>query len=88
MGESRGIIFLREASIEKVFLEFYRKMTILQAYLCLIRKNMAKLKIQTGNDNPILRSVSESIKLHELKKYKNLADDMLRHIKNPENGGI
>jgi peptide deformylase len=49
---------------------------------------MSKLKIQTGDTNEILRSISDPIKPHELKKYRHLAEDMVKHIKNPDNGGV
>jgi peptide deformylase len=46
---------------------------------------MSKLKIETGDDNEILRSVSDAIKPVELKQYRALADNMIKHIKNPDN---
>lgn len=49
---------------------------------------MPKLKIETGDDNEILRTVSEAIKPAELKQYRGLAEDMIKHIKNPDNGGV
>jgi peptide deformylase len=49
---------------------------------------MSKLKIETWDDNEILRSVSESIKPNEIKKYQPLATDMIKYIKNPDNGGV
>ena len=49
---------------------------------------MSKLKIQTWDDNEILRSISDPIKSHELRLYKSLALDMVKHIKNPENWGV
>ncbi len=49
---------------------------------------MPKLKIETGDDNEILRSISSPIRNDEIRKYKWLAEDMLKHIKNPDNGGI
>jgi peptide deformylase len=49
---------------------------------------MPKLKIETGDDNEILRSISEIIKPAELKQYRSLAEDMVKHIKNPDNGGV
>ncbi len=49
---------------------------------------MARLKIQTWETNSILRTVSEPIQTTELKKYRTLADDMIKHIKNPDNGGV
>ncbi len=49
---------------------------------------MPKLKIETWDDNEILRSVSEIIKPNEIKKYQPLALDMIKYIKNPDNGGV
>ena len=49
---------------------------------------MPKLTIETGEDNEILRSVSDVIKPAELKQYRALADSMIKHIKNPDNGGV
>lgn len=49
---------------------------------------MPKLKIQTWDDNEILRSVSTPISPQEIKKYRSLAEDMVKHIKNPDNGGV
>lgn len=49
---------------------------------------MAKLKIETWDENEILRTVSETIKPSELKQYRSLAEDMVKHIKNPDNGGV
>lgn len=49
---------------------------------------MAKLKIQTWDDNEILRTISTPITPAELKKYRSLAEDMVKHIKNPDNGGV
>jgi peptide deformylase len=49
---------------------------------------MPKLKIQTWETNEILREVSTIISQSELKKYRTLADEMIKHIKNPDNGGV
>ncbi len=49
---------------------------------------MAKLQIETWDDNEILRSVSDMIWAQEVKKYRSLAEDMIKHIKNPDNGGV
>lgn len=49
---------------------------------------MTKITLQTGYNNQILRTVSESVKPHELRNYKKLADIMLKYIKNPKNGGV
>ena len=53
-----------------------------------ISTNMPKLTIETGDDNEILRSVSDIIKPTELKQYRSLAESMVKHIKNPDNGGV
>lgn len=49
-------------------------------------KNM--LHIETGQENKILRNVSQEIKKNEIKNYKKLGNEMLKHIKNPENWGV
>ncbi len=49
---------------------------------------MPKLQIETWDDNEILRSVSVMIWATEIKKYRSLAEDMVKHIKNPDNGGV
>lgn len=46
------------------------------------------LKIETGMNNEILRTVSEPLKQDEIKKYHKLGKEMLKHIKDPENGGV
>ncbi len=46
------------------------------------------LHIETWLDNPILRKVSEEIKLSEIKKYVKLGKEMKRYIKDPDNGGV
>lgn len=73
--------------IELYYLEFYKKSLIIQLKLIdfLIFYRMPKLNIQTGLTNEILRSISEPIKSHELKQYKTLALDMIKHIKDPDN---
>lgn len=45
-----------------------------------------KITIETGVNNAILREISTPVALNELRNYKSLADDMLKHIKNPKNG--
>jgi peptide deformylase len=47
-----------------------------------------KLIIQTGTSNEILRNVSTPVKPDEMKKAILLAEDMVKHIKNPDNGGV
>ncbi len=49
---------------------------------------MPKLTIEIGYDNEILRSISDVIKPSELKQYRSLAESMVKHIKNPDNGGV
>lgn len=49
---------------------------------------MTKLHIETGKDNTILRTVSAEVKAHELRSIRTLAENMLKHIKNPRNGGV
>ncbi len=49
---------------------------------------MSKLKIQTGEDNEVLRTLSSPIAQNEIKKYRATAEDMIKHIKNPDNGGV
>ena len=49
---------------------------------------MPKLQIQTWDQNEILRSISEAIKPSEVRQYRSLAEDMIRYIKNPDNGWV
>ena len=42
-----------------------------------------RLKIETGNDNPILRAVSPEIRPDEFRKYAPLAQDMVKYVKDP-----
>ncbi|MFZ3233414.1 MAG: hypothetical protein WA194_08040 [Patescibacteria group bacterium] len=42
-----------------------------------------RLKIETGNDNPVLRAVSPEIRQDEFRKYAPLADAMVKYVKNP-----
>ncbi len=46
------------------------------------------LKIQKWVTNEILRKVSEEIKKEELQKYVKLWQEMLKYIKDPENGWV
>lgn len=46
------------------------------------------LKVETGVNNEILRESSENIKLSEIKKYEKLGNEMIKYIKNPENGWV
>lgn len=47
---------------------------------------MSKLSIQTGDENIVLRKVSEPVKAGEIRAHKKLIEDMLKYIKNPRNG--
>ncbi|PZM84905.1 peptide deformylase [Candidatus Gracilibacteria bacterium] len=46
------------------------------------------LKIETGENNEILRSVAKEIKVNELNNAIKLGKEMLKYIKNPKNGGV
>jgi peptide deformylase len=46
------------------------------------------LQIETGKENPILREIAKNIKTSEWKQYVKLGKEMLRYIKDSENGGI
>lgn len=65
-----------------------RKVLLFKCIFFFLSTNMPKLTIETGDDNEILRSVSDSIKPAELKQYRGIAESMVKHIKNPENGGV
>lgn len=47
-----------------------------------------RFTIETGKANEILRTKSEPVTQAELRKYVRLADDMVRYIKDPDNGGV
>ena len=47
-----------------------------------------KFTIQTGKTNEILRTKSEVVTPAELRKYTRLAEDMVKYIKDPDNGGV
>ncbi len=47
-----------------------------------------KFIIETGKTNDILRTKSDPVTQTELKKYQKFAEDMVRYIKNPDNGGV
>lgn len=49
---------------------------------------MAKLTIQTWETNDILRTLSTPILQSELRKYRSLAEDMVKYIKNSDNGWV
>lgn len=46
------------------------------------------LKVETWVNNEILRENSEVIKLSEIKKYEKLGNEMIKYIKNPDNGWV
>lgn len=46
------------------------------------------LKIETGKDNPILRTVCEPIKKSEWKQYVKLGKQMVSYIKDPDHAGV
>jgi len=46
------------------------------------------LQIETGKDNPILRTVCEPIKQNEWKKYVKLWKEMVSYIKDPEHAWV
>lgn len=47
-----------------------------------------RFTIQTGKTNDILRMKSTPVTPAEFRKYTRLAEDMVRYIKNPDNGGV
>lgn len=49
---------------------------------------MTKFTIEQGYTNPTLRTVSSTIANHDIRKYKKIADDMIKYIKNPKNGWV
>ena len=44
-----------------------------------------KLKIETWDENKILRSVSDPVRKNELKEYAKLGKEMVKYVKNPDN---
>lgn len=46
------------------------------------------LQIETGEDNKILRKISKEISKDKLKKYVKIGKEMIKYIKNPDNGGV
>ncbi len=46
------------------------------------------LKIETWEDNKVLRKKSKPIKREKLWKYVKLWKEMVKYIKNPDNGGV
>lgn len=47
-----------------------------------------RFTIQTGKTNDILRTKSTPVTPAELRKYTHIAEDMVRYVKNPDNGGV
>lgn len=47
-----------------------------------------RLKIETGDDNAILRTVSPEIRPDEFRKYAPLAEAMVKYVKNPANRSV
>ncbi|MFK7779812.1 MAG: peptide deformylase [Candidatus Gracilibacteria bacterium] len=45
-------------------------------------------KIETGTDNPILRRIADKVLDKDFKKAIKLGKDMIKYIKNPDNGGV
>jgi peptide deformylase len=46
------------------------------------------LTIETWKQNHILRTVSHAIEAKDIKKYVKLGKEMIKYIKNPDNGGV
>jgi len=46
------------------------------------------LKIETWKENEILREISKQIKNSDIKKYVKLGKEMIKYIKNPDNGWV
>ena len=46
------------------------------------------LKVETWNDNKVLRNVSENIRASEIKKFVKLGQEMIKYIKNPKHWGV
>lgn len=47
-----------------------------------------RFSIETGKNNGLLRAKSPAVLSNEIKQYIQLAEDMVRYIKNPDNGGV
>lgn len=69
---------------QELFLNFMRKNLLFNYIL----RNMKKFIIETWEENEILRTISEPIKSYELAKYKPIAMDMIKYIKDEKNGGV
>lgn len=46
------------------------------------------MKIETWKNNEVLRTESENIKRKELSEYLKLGEEMVKYVKNPENGSV
>jgi peptide deformylase len=46
------------------------------------------LQIETWVNNEVLRDTCEEIKINEIKKYEKLWNEMIKYIKDPENGWV
>lgn len=69
-------------------LNFIRKPLLFNSIFSFHSTFMPKLHIETGDDNIILRNISEPFRIDEIRKYRTLAEQMVRYIKNPDNGGV
>jgi peptide deformylase len=47
-----------------------------------------RFTLQTGKKNTVLRAISTPVLPNEMRKYLKIAEDMVRYIKNPDNGGV
>ncbi|MDD2486966.1 MAG: peptide deformylase [Candidatus Gracilibacteria bacterium] len=47
-----------------------------------------KILVQTGKNNQILRTVSEEITTNEIRKYSKIGEEMVKFIKDSNNGGV
>lgn len=67
--------------------EFYEKVCIMQSnyYFSFMAK---KFNIETGDRNAILREKSTPVSPNELREYISVVNDMVKYIKNPDNGGV
>ncbi len=46
------------------------------------------IRIETGKQNEVLRTVSTPIKAEKFPKYKKIGKEMIKYIKNPKNGWV
>lgn len=46
------------------------------------------LTIETGKDNPILRTICDTIRTSEMKQYTKLWREMVKYIRNPQHSGV